>query len=95
VDTYIDDQDEVDNNLIEEIDDFLEHYPDDDSANRALEQVCSVSMAFLRPSPVAFLSWLSHYLKQQRDSRWQRSEINIFRRNIWRCSAWSRPLRAV
>ncbi|BCQ40114.1 hypothetical protein ERHA54_27170 [Erwinia rhapontici] len=69
VDAYIDDQDEVDNNFIVEIDDFLKHYPDDDSANRALEQLCSVSMAFLRPSPVAFLSWLSHYLKQQRDSR--------------------------
>lgn len=66
VDSYLDYHDKGDNHFIEEIDDFLQHYPDNDSANLALEQVCGESMDFLRPSPVAFLSWLSAYLKQKR-----------------------------
>ncbi|MFK8260052.1 contact-dependent growth inhibition system immunity protein [Erwinia sp. AnSW2-5] len=67
VDAYINRQNEFDNEFIEEIDDFLKHYPDNDSANPALEKICNGSMAFLHPSPVDFLTWLSAYLKQKRD----------------------------
>lgn len=67
VDSYLDYQDACDNNFIEEIDDFLKYYPNNDSANPALEKICSESMDFLHPSPVDFLTWLSAYLKQKRD----------------------------
>ncbi|MCP1438801.1 hypothetical protein J3D56_002237 [Erwinia persicina] len=67
VNSYVDHLDGADDNLAEEIDDFLERYPDNKSANPALEEICGTSMAFLRPSPVEFLRWLSASLKQKRD----------------------------
>lgn len=67
VDSYLDYEGGVDDTFVEEIDDFLKHYPNVNSANPALEKVCGDSMAFLRPSPVEFLSWLSAYLKQKRE----------------------------
>ncbi len=67
---YIKDGNEHLDNLINNIDEFLSYYPDNESAAVALNKLTKGSAddtRYYSPTLIEFLQWLSFSLKQKRD----------------------------
>ncbi|WP_455819714.1 hypothetical protein [Pseudomonas cerasi] len=67
---YVEDGGNYLNNLITNIDDFRQTYPDNESAAVALNELTGGSAGdtrYYRPTLLEFLEWLSSTLKQKRD----------------------------